>query len=180
MVEMHVHRVLMNPQGQAFVLLEDPTGDRLLPIWIGQFEATAIAWKLEEQVFERPLTHDLFINALAAVGYEIVRVDVTKLENRIFYALLTLTNGEEEVQVDSRPSDALALAVRADADIFVAEQVLDEAQILRHEIDENAEVEKFRELIESGLSRKLEGAEGYLDDTDEDAEPGQTDMEDDQ
>jgi len=109
-----------------------------------------------------------------------VRVDVTKLENRIFYALLTLTNGEEEVQVDSRPSDALALAVRADADIFVAEQVLDEAQILRHEIDENAEVEKFRELIESGLSRKLEGAEGYLDDTDEDAEPGQTDMEDDQ
>ena len=180
MVQMHVHRVLMNPQGQAFVLLEDPSGDRLLPIWIGQFEATAIAWKLENQVFERPLTHDLLINALAAVGYRLARIEVTKLENRVFYALLTLTDGGNEVQVDSRPSDALALAVRAEASIFVAEEVLDEAQILRHEIDENAEVEKFRELIDSALSRKLGDPDRDLDDADADAEPGQQDMEDDQ
>ncbi len=177
MIPMTVHRVVMNQQGNAFVLLQDATGERLLPILIGWFEAQAIAMKLEDAPFDRPLTHDLFHNTLSTLGYELTKIEITKLEDRIFYAMVYLYDGEVTTAVDSRPSDALALAVRADADIYVAESVLSEAQVLRHEIDESAEVEKFRELV-GGLDM-TETTDAMGDDT-EHPEPDPDSTEDDQ
>ncbi len=147
MVEMTVSRIGMNQQGQALVILGDPAGERLLPIWIGPFEAHAIAVEMQGEPFERPLTHDLFTNTLAALGQRLVRVEITKLEEGVFYALLHITDGEHVLTVDARPSDAIALALRAEARIFVAETVLAEAQVRADDIQDGDEMERFKQLL---------------------------------
>lgn len=148
MVEMVVHRVGINPQGQALAILADTRGERLLPIWIGLYEANAIAMHLRGEQFERPLTHDLLNALLDKLGHELVRVDIPRLEEGTFYAVLVITDGEDEVLVDARPSDSLALALRAGAPVFVAEEVLDEAGVLAQDLADPDELETFKQLME--------------------------------
>ncbi|MEN6343891.1 MAG: bifunctional nuclease family protein [Armatimonadia bacterium] len=149
MVEMLVHRIGMNQQGHTLVILADLQQVRLLPILIGEYEAYAIALALRGETFERPLTHDLFANALQALGHRLTRVEVTKLENGTFYGLLHLTTSTGSVTLDARPSDAIALALRTNARIFVAEQVLGEAQVWAADLedDENDELTQFRKIM---------------------------------
>jgi len=151
MVEMSVQKVGIDPHRRTLVILADSEGRRLLPIWIGPYEASSIAMALRDEQFERPLTHDLLLSVIESLGYELKRVDVTKLEGDTFFGLLGLARGDEFIQIDSRPSDAIALAVRAQAKIFVAEQVLEkQAQIIAQDSDqgsEQLEIEKFRDLL---------------------------------
>lgn len=170
MVEMRVYRVVMNQQGTAFVLLQDTDGDRLLPIVIGGFEARAIAMKLENEYFERPLTHDLFVNTLRETGYEIRRVEITRLHDTVFYGLLHVSDGETHLEIDSRPSDAIALAVRVAAPIYVAEEVLRQAQVLRSEVDESATQERFRQIMGALSNGRLADRDAETDDDDPDAD----------
>ena len=149
MVEMSVHRIGLDQSGQALVILSDLSGQRLLPILIGPFEANAIAMELRGEKFERPLTHDLFTHTLEALGFRVSTIEIVKLDGGIFYATLHVSDGVREVEIDSRPSDALALALRANARIFVAEEVLQEAQVLVSDLDDSEEDEmaRFRELM---------------------------------
>ena len=158
MVRMTVRRVVMNQQGNASILLVDEQNERLLPIWIGTCEAHAIAMKLENETFERPLTHDLFANTLDELGYALERIEVTRLENKVFFATLHVVGEDGAMTIDSRPSDAIGLAERVGAGIYVASEVLDRAQILRSELgrgtdEEQArspeEIRKFQELLDS-------------------------------
>lgn len=144
---MQVYKVGVDPQRQLpFVLLADAAETRLLPIWIGPFEANAIALEMQGKSYPRPLTHDLLRTVIETLGYAVTRVTVTRLEGGTFYAELTLAGEGRMLQIDARPSDALALALRTGAEIFVAEAVLLENQILAEEV-EAAEAEKFRELL---------------------------------
>lgn len=111
-----------NGQIQRFVLLSD--GNRKVPILIGPFEAKAISMPLDGQTPDRPMTHDLLRNILDKLNCELVRVLIDDLWSTTYYAKLTIRSGEEEIEIDSRPSDAIALAVRFDAPIFVAEGIL--------------------------------------------------------
>lgn len=115
---------------QRVVILKEKIADRYLPIWIGPAEADAIAVKLQGVKLERPLSHDLLRSVVEALGARINSIVVTELKNDVFYAKIIMAVDGHEVEVDSRPSDALALAVRVDAPIFVHESVLEKAGIL--------------------------------------------------
>ena len=135
------------PTNQPIILLKEQDGERYLPIFIGPVEATAIAFGMQGIVSARPLTHDLFRDVVQALDVEVQRVLITELRDGTFYAELQMVSGGNEVNVSSRPSDAIALAVRLEVPIFADEQVLDEAAIVVKDDDEN-EVEKFREFLE--------------------------------
>jgi uncharacterized protein len=147
MVRMQIYKVGLDPQRQLpFVLLADAEEKRLLPIWIGPFEANAIATEMQGKAFPRPLTHDLLRSIIETLGYAVTQVAVTRLEEGTFFAELTLEGADRVLRVDARPSDALALALRTNAEIWVDEQVLSENQIIAEEA-EAEEIEKFRELL---------------------------------
>ncbi len=109
------------------VVLREVGSQRFLPIWIGAPEADAITLRLQGIHVDRPLTHDLLYNTIRTLGAEVEYVVVTELKNDIFYAEIVLEMNEEEIRIDSRPSDALALAVRAEVPVYVAEEVMDQA-----------------------------------------------------
>ena len=130
MVEMFIFRVALDVEhSNAVVLLADEPEERLMPIYIGIFEANAIATELRAQTPERPMTHDLLAATIRALGYTLERVTIADLRENTFYAVLTLVQGEEIIEIDARPSDSLALALRCDAKIFVAEEVLAATEI---------------------------------------------------
>jgi bifunctional DNase/RNase len=106
------------------VILKEIDGERSLPIWIGMLEANAIASELEGIKFSRPMTHDLLKNVLDLMDAEVTRVEVSDLKNNTYYALIHLTHNGKEISIDARPSDALALSLRFEAPIFVADKVL--------------------------------------------------------
>ncbi len=127
MVEVIVSRLGVDAATQAFVLvLEEKEGERSLPIWIGRPEAEAIAAHLNEVKRERPMTHDLAQSIIAALGGLLRRVQVTRVHNGTYFAELHLTRGGQPILVDSRPSDAIALALRVGAPIFVADPLFTE------------------------------------------------------
>lgn len=136
------------PSNNPIVLLRDRESGRYLPIWVGAVEATAIAYAQQGIVPPRPLTHDLLRDILAALDVQLTEVRITALEDRVFYALLVFSNGTE---VSARPSDAIALALRVDARIRSAVEVMEEAGIDIPD-DEPAmdddQVEKFREFLD--------------------------------
>jgi hypothetical protein len=111
------------------VILKEPDRERYLPIWIGSWEASAIAMRLQGLTPERPLTHDLFAAALTELGVRIQRIVISNLAEETFHARLIFERGGEMLELDARPSDALALAVRVDAPIFAAEEVLARAAL---------------------------------------------------
>jgi bifunctional DNase/RNase len=146
---MRVHKVGLDLQRQPLVLLTDEAEQRFLPIWIGPFEAHAISTQLQGQESVRPLTHDLLLSVIVGFGGRLTEVRVTHLEEHIFYALLIIEGPSGHLEIDSRPSDAIALAVRSGAGIFVADDVLDQLQILSAD-GEAVEVDRLRDLL-SGL-----------------------------
>ena len=135
------------PTNQPIVLLREREGERFLPIWIGAVEATAIAFALQGIVTPRPMTHDLLKNVIDQLAVRVDRIVITELKDSTFYAVIELVQNETRIEISSRPSDAIALAVRTNVPIFGAESVLDEASILIRD-DEEQEVEKFREFLD--------------------------------
>jgi bifunctional DNase/RNase len=148
MIEMQLVGVRVElPTNQPIVLLREREGERFLPIWIGPVEATAIAFALQGIVTQRPMTHDLMKNVLEELGINVERILVTELREGTFYAEIEMSRDGTKYSVSSRPSDAIALAVRIGTPIFAHEDVLTEASILIKD-DEEQEVEKFREFLE--------------------------------
>ncbi|MDQ4025747.1 MAG: bifunctional nuclease family protein [Actinomycetota bacterium] len=135
------------PSNQPIVLLKEAGGERYLPIWIGAVEATAIAFALQGIQTPRPMTHDLMRDLLTDAGVAVERIVINELVDQTFFALIRMTSGGETKEVSSRPSDAIALAVRINAPIFAAEEVLEQAGIELKD-DEETEVEKFREFLD--------------------------------
>lgn len=141
-VKMTVAGLALEPStGTPVVLLRDATGDTTVPIWIGQSEALAIASELEGVKPPRPMTHDLLRRVIELLGFQLVRVVVCDLRENTFFAALYLEREGREIEVDSRPSDAIALALRAGASIFVHRKVID---TLRKEQDEAETRQKAR------------------------------------
>lgn len=148
MVEMTVQRVGIDPSRQALVILADQEERRLLPILIGLFEAQSIAMAISGEDIGRPLTHDLLLAVITETGSELERVEITRLADRTFFALLHITRDNETLEIDARPSDAIALALRAEAPIFVAERVLEQAQVIDETVEhDDQDVEKFKDLL---------------------------------
>ena len=133
------------------VILKVEDENRYLPIWIGQAEARSILMKLQKQEFSRPLTHDLAVNLVSEMGGTLERISVTELKDSTFFATLRLAIDGRTVEVDSRPSDAIAIAVRAGAPIFAADQVIEEAAVEFEEAMEDAPedevVDKFKDWM---------------------------------
>jgi len=139
--------------GQHVVLLQQKDTNRLLPIWIGPDQAHSIATRIAGVASERPLTHDLMMDILTKLGAEITRIVVKELVSDesgggIFHGSLFMQLGGKELEIDCRPSDAIALAVRCDARILVAESVLDRSAILA-ESEEDKDLTIFKEFIDS-------------------------------
>jgi bifunctional DNase/RNase len=132
------------PGNQPIVLLKESTGDRYLPIWIGAVEATAIAFAQQGIVPARPLTHDLLKDVLEALRARLDAVLITELRDGVYYADLRFADG---TSVSARPSDAIALAIRAGATIYAEEEVLDTAGIAIAD-EQETEVERFREFLD--------------------------------
>ena len=131
MIEMNVDSIRMSVMNyQRVVILKEKEAERYLPIWIGPAEADSIAVKLQDVSVPRPLTHDLLRSVIDALGAAVVSIIVCDLRNDTFYAKIILSFDGENVEVDSRPSDAIALAVRAEVPIYAEESVLDKAGIL--------------------------------------------------
>ncbi len=135
------------PSNQPIVLLKESTGERYLPIWIGAVEATAIAFALQGIETPRPMTHDLLRDILSEMNVTVDRILISELVDQTFYALIQMSMNGQTAEVSSRPSDAIALAVRINAPIFAAEEVLEQAGIELRD-DEETEVEKFREFLD--------------------------------
>ncbi len=152
-IPMYVHAITLDPDSNSPILiLKELDGERTLPIWIGLLEATAIATEMEKIEFVRPMTHDLAINLLKAMDIEISKIEVSDLKDNTYYALITLKQGDKIVQVDARPSDAVALALRADAAIFVSDSVLNKTQPVKQtgisKKDATDEKKKWAEILE--------------------------------
>lgn len=135
---------------QPIVLLKTVDGNRFLPIWIGHAEAAAILMKLQGTESPRPMTHDLITEMIEGLHAEVARVTVTEMRDNTFYALIQLSTTGPDVEVDARPSDAIAVAVRTGAPIFAAEDLLDENAIeFEHEPEDDEDmVEKFKEFLD--------------------------------
>ena len=145
------------PTGQHVVILKEKQNERYLPIWIGPFEANSIAMKIQGMAPERPITHDLMTTTFGELGIAVSRIVVTSLTEEVFFARLHLQQNGREIDVDSRPSDAIALAVRFECPIFVASEVLDKAGVIPEKDEEEAAPDKldedrlavFRDLVNS-------------------------------
>jgi bifunctional DNase/RNase len=152
MVEMTIYGVSFDLVGkQPIVLLKTAEGNKFLPIWIGHPEAAAILMKLQGATAPRPLTHDLLVNILGELEVEILRVTVTELRENTFYASITIQQDGTELEIDSRSSDAIAVAVRAQAPIFAADAVIEESAIEFEgdEVNEEEIVDEFKRFLES-------------------------------
>ena len=162
MQEMVIYGVSFDMVGkQPIVLLKAVDTNKFLPIWIGHPEAAAILMKLQGASTPRPMTHDLLFEMLGELDVNCSRVSVTELRENTFYASITLTVNGREVEIDSRPSDALALAVRSGAPIFAAEDVIAESAIeFEHEVEDTEEVvDKFKEFLDQVSPEDFQGGE---------------------
>jgi uncharacterized protein len=151
MQEMLIYGVSFDMVGkQPIVLLKTADGNKFLPIWIGHPEAAAILMKLQGAATPRPMTHDLVTEMLGQLEARVVRIAVTELRDNTFYAMITVAVDGSEIEIDSRPSDAIALAVRAEAPIFVADSVIEESAIeFEHEdVNEEEVVEEFKKFLD--------------------------------
>jgi bifunctional DNase/RNase len=137
------------PTNQPIVLLKEKDGDRYLPIWIGAVEATAIAFALQGVVTPRPMTHDLLKGILDETGIAVDSIAITELTEGVFYSSIRLRQGTSQYEISSRPSDAVALAVRSEVPIFAADDVMEEVGIPLRDEDDEAEMEKFRAFLEA-------------------------------
>ena len=176
MYEMLIYGVSFDLVGkQPIVLLKTADGNKFLPIWIGHPEAAAILMKLQSQAPPRPMTHDLLSDMLEQLGAQVVRITVTELRENTFYAQITVTQDGNEIEVDSRPSDAIALAIRAEAPIFAADRVIEESaiefegdEVTEEQLEE--EVTKFKHFLEEVTPDQFAVEEGEEDILEDDGE----------
>ena len=151
MYEMVIYGVSFDLVGkQPIVLLKTADGNKFLPIWIGHPEAAAILMKLQGAATPRPMTHDLMADMLEQLDAEVTQITVTELRDNTFYASITVRQNGAEIEIDSRPSDAIAIAVRAEAPIFAAERVIEESAIEfeGEEVNEEEIVDEFRKFLD--------------------------------
>jgi bifunctional DNase/RNase len=129
-IEVRIRGLMMDPStNMPIVVLKDVASETVMPIWVGSFEANAIFIEIEKVEAPRPMTHDLLRNIIHHLNAELERVVITELKDSTFLAVLWLRQGEEAITIDARPSDAIALALRADCPIFVSEQVMQAAKL---------------------------------------------------
>src|SRR3954451_21729418 len=135
---------------QPIVLLKTAEGNKFLPIWIGHPEAAAILMKLQGASTPRPMTHDLLTSMLGELDAQVVRITVTELRENTFHASITIQQNGNEIEVDSRPSDAIALAVRAEAPIYADDRVIEESAIEfeGEEVNEEEIVDEFKRFLD--------------------------------
>jgi bifunctional DNase/RNase len=140
-IEMTIKGLMVDPiTNMPIIILRDKEGQKVLPIWVGVFEANAIALQMENVATPRPMTHDLLRNVITDLKADIQKIVVSDLKENTFYALIYLLVNGEPVAIDARPSDAIALALRAQAPIFVEDRVIDNAKTVDFAPDkENAE-----------------------------------------
>src|SRR5579862_5519062 len=139
-IEMTIKGLMVDPiTNMPIVILRDKDGQRVLPIWVGIFEANAIALQIENVSTPRPMTHDLLRNVIHDLNASVQRIVVSDLQENTFYAVIYLTWNGETVAIDARPSDAIALALRTRAPIFVEEAVIDNAKTVDFGSDKRSE-----------------------------------------
>lgn len=152
MLEMKVMGIAIDTRtGAPIVVLHDLDNRKALPIWIGSAEASAIIRKIENISVTRPLTHDLIIDIIEKTGYEIDRVEINDVENDTYFADICLKdkNRENEIRIDSRPSDAIAVAIRADVPILIGTSVMAEGAISVNSQKEEEEAQEFKSFIQN-------------------------------
>lgn len=148
LVRMEIKGLLMDPvSNMPVVILRDADDGLFLPIWVGLFEANAIALEMEKIATPRPMTHDLLKNVLSELEAHVDRVVINALKDNTFFARIHLTRGDAHWDIDSRPSDAIALALRSSAEIFVEQDVLDKSKTLRSEAGE-PDPERLKKWLE--------------------------------
>lgn len=155
MIEVKVSGLIVDDNSKSpVVILQELEGERYLPIWIGPFEAQAIANEIQGKKFPRPLTHDLLAATISSLKASVSRILINDLREKTFFASIILERGEEVISLDARPSDSIALAVRSGAPIFVAERILDGEGGVR---PEGLDPEPSEEERAEELRRRLEG-----------------------
>ena len=148
-VEMKIRGLMMDPvTNMPIVVLKDPSSDAVLPIWVGIYEANAIALEIEKVATPRPMTHDLIKNVLTGLEARVHKVVVTELRDDTFFAVIWMERDGQVISIDSRPSDALAIAMRLDCPIFVDDEVLKSSK-LAATISDRASNEELRKLLEN-------------------------------
>ena len=149
MIEMNIKGLMVDPiTNMPIIILRDKDGQRVLPIWVGVFEANAIALQIENVTTPRPMTHDLLKNVIQDLRGRIEKIVVSDLKENTFYALIYLTVGGDVMAVDARPSDAIALALRTRAPIYVEETVIDNAKTVDFST-EKADSDRLHKWLES-------------------------------
>jgi bifunctional DNase/RNase len=151
LVPMSIKGLMLDPVSNSpIVVLKDDTEKFFLPIWVGIFEANAIALQLENVSTPRPMTHDLLRNMIAELDARVIRVVINDLRDSTFFAQIRVITGERTLELDARPSDAIALALRADAPIYVAQSVLEQAQTISPDSDDQDEkMKKWFEQLDT-------------------------------
>ena len=151
MIEMRVMGIALDTRtGSPIVVLHDKENRKALPIWIGSAEASAIIRKIENIAVARPMTHDLVINIVQKTGYKLDRIEINDVEKETYFATLVLVDKEgKEVRVDARPSDAIAVAIRIDAPIFVTANVLANGSVSTDSAKDEEESKEFKDFIQS-------------------------------
>jgi hypothetical protein len=148
MIKMEIKGLLMDPvSNMPVVVLRDAANGVFLPIWVGIFEANAIALQMEKIATPRPMTHDLLKNLLSELDAKVERIVINDLRDNTFFARIHLLRGDTRWNVDSRPSDAIALALRVDAEIFVEEEVLEKSKTLKPD-GEETDPERLKKWLE--------------------------------
>ena len=150
MIEMKVMGIALDTRtGSPIVVLHDLENRKALPIWIGSAEASAIIRKIENLNVVRPMTHDLIPDIIQKTGYKLDRVEINDVEQETYYATLFLTKGDEVIEIDSRPSDAIAVAIRVDAPIFVTANVLSNGSVSTDSAKDEEEAQEFKQFVQS-------------------------------
>jgi bifunctional DNase/RNase len=151
LIAMSIKGLMLDPVSNSpIVVLKDDAEKFFLPIWVGIFEANAIALQLENVSTPRPMTHDLLRNMISELDARVTRVVINDLRDSTFFAQIRVITGERTLELDARPSDAIALALRADAPIYVAQSVLDQAQTISPDSeDQDEKVKKWFEQLDT-------------------------------
>jgi uncharacterized protein len=151
-IEMNIKGLMIDPiTNMPIIILRDQDGQRILPIWVGVFEANAIALQIENVQTPRPMTHDLLKNIIDDLSAQVERIVVTELRENTFYALIHLRKNGHSIEVDARPSDAIALALRTRSPIFVEEAVIQNARSVENSRESSMDVTRLQKWLE-GLS----------------------------
>lgn len=147
-IPVYVQSITLDPDSNSPVLLlQELNGSRTLPIWIGVMEATAIASELERLQFTRPMTHDLLVTFIKEMGIELLEVEITEMKNETFYAIITAKNGDLVSTIDARPSDAVAIALKTKAPIYVNEKVM-QAISMKNTSDHSSQPQNWDQVLE--------------------------------